>query len=134
MWLDKCLKTPVLEDPPTSNMINRPKHICNLDDSTFKRLIDHCERYSVGKSIFQYYPKSQDCFVNTLTADDKYSLLNEDNFRQPIQILVSQKQKTFSQFFSAFLKSILNFEHFQATNILISDVFPKLRTPQKVIR
>ena len=30
---------------------------------------------------------------------------------QPIQILLSHKQKTFSQFFSAFLKSTLNFEH-----------------------
>ena len=30
---------------------------------------------------------------------------------QPIQILSSQKQKTFSQFFAAFLKSTLNFEH-----------------------
>ena len=51
--------------------------------------------------------------VNTLTADDKYSLLNRGNLTQPIQILLSQKQKTFSQFFSAFLKSTLNFEHFQ---------------------
>ena len=32
---------------------------------------------------------------------------------QPIQILLSEKRKTFSQFFSAFLKSTLNFEHFQ---------------------
>ena len=30
---------------------------------------------------------------------------------QPIQILLSQKQKTFPQFFSAFLKSTLNFDH-----------------------
>ena len=52
-------------------------------------------------------------FVNTLTDDDKYSLLYRDNLTQPIQILLSQKQKTFSQFFSAFLKSTLNFEHFQ---------------------
>ena len=52
-------------------------------------------------------------FVNTLTADDKYSHLNRDNLTQPIQILLSQKQKTFSEFFSSFLKSILNFEHFQ---------------------
>ena len=29
-----------------------------------------------------------------------------------MQILLSQKQKTFSQFFSAFLKSTLNFERF----------------------
>ena len=51
-------------------------------------------------------------FVNTLTADDKYSLVNRDNLTQPIQILLSQKQKTFSEFLSAFLKSKLNFEHF----------------------
>ena len=52
-------------------------------------------------------------FVNTLTADDKYSLLNSDNLTQSIQTLLSQKQKTFSQIFSSFLKSTLNFEHFQ---------------------
>ena len=52
-------------------------------------------------------------FVNTLTDDDKYSLLYRDNLTQPIQILLSQKQKTFFQFFSAFLKSTLNFEHLQ---------------------
>ena len=52
-------------------------------------------------------------FVNTLTADDKYSLLNRDNLTQSIQTLLSQKQKTFSQIFSSFLKSTLNFEHFQ---------------------
>ena len=50
---------------------------------------------------------------NTLTADDKYSLLKRDNLTQPIQILLSQKQKTFSQFFSSFLKSTLNFQHFR---------------------
>ena len=50
--------------------------------------------------------------VNTLTADDKYSLVDRENKRQQIQILLSQKQNTFSQFFSAFLKSTLNFEHF----------------------
>ena len=52
-------------------------------------------------------------FVNTLTADDKYSLVNTNNLTQSIQTLLSQKQKTFSQFFSSFLKSALNFEHFQ---------------------
>ena len=52
-------------------------------------------------------------FVNTLTADDKYSLLNKDNLTQRIQILLYQEDKTFSQFFCAFLKSTFNFEHFQ---------------------
>ena len=32
---------------------------------------------------------------------------------EPIQILLSHKRKSFSQFFSSFLKSTLNFELFQ---------------------
>ena len=52
-------------------------------------------------------------FVNTLTDDDKYSLLYRDNLTQQIQILLSQKPKTFSQLSSEILKSTLNFEHFQ---------------------
>ena len=73
-------------------------------------------------------------FVNKLTEDDKYSLLYRYNLTQPIQILLSQKQKAFSQFFSAFLKSTLNFEHFQKNMTVIADVFPKLPSPKKVIR
>ena len=52
-------------------------------------------------------------FIKTLTTDDKYSLLNRDNLTQQNQIHLSQKQKTFSQFFSTFLKFYFNFEHFQ---------------------
>ena len=73
-------------------------------------------------------------FFNTLTDVDNYCLLYRDNLRQPIQILLSQKQKTFSEFFSVFLKSTLNFEHFQKKMTLITDVFPKLPSPKNVIR
>ena len=52
-------------------------------------------------------------FVNTLTDNDKFSLLYRENLTQPIQILLSRKQKTFSELFSAFLKCTLNFEHSQ---------------------
>ena len=50
-------------------------------------------------------------FPNTLNADGKYSLLNRDNLMEPIQMQLSRKQKSFSEFFCAFLKSSLNFEH-----------------------
>ena len=43
-------------------------------------------------------------FVNTLTGDDKYSLLTMDNLTQQIQMQLSKKQKALSQFFSTFLK------------------------------
>ena len=52
-------------------------------------------------------------FVNTLTDDGKYSLLYRDNLTQQIQILLSQKPKTFSKLFSEIFKPTLNFEHFQ---------------------
>ena len=51
-------------------------------------------------------------FPNTLSGDGKYSLLNRDNLTQPIQMQLSRKPKTFSDFFAGFLKSSLNFEHF----------------------
>ena len=34
-------------------------------------------------------------FVNTLTADDKYSLRYRESLRQTIQVQLSKKQKTF---------------------------------------
>ena len=38
-------------------------------------------------------------FVNALTADDKHYLLNRDILTQPVQMQLSQKQKTFADFF-----------------------------------
>ena len=52
-------------------------------------------------------------FVKRLSDNEKYSLHYRDNLKQPIQILLSQKQKTFSEFFSTLLKSTLNFKYFQ---------------------
>ena len=57
--------------------------------------------------------KALKLFVNTLTADDKYYLLNRDNLAQPIRTPISQKQKAFYQFFLAFSKCALNLKHFQ---------------------
>ena len=52
-------------------------------------------------------------FVNTLSADDKYSLLKRDNLTQPIRTQLSQKQKPFYELLLTFSKSALNLEHFQ---------------------
>ena len=52
-------------------------------------------------------------FFNGLTADDKYSGSNMQNLPQQFQTPLSQKQKTFSEFFIAFLKCAWNLEHFQ---------------------
>ena len=50
-------------------------------------------------------------FVNTLTVDEKHYHLNRDNLTQPIQMQLSEKQKTFHEFFFAFVICILNFQH-----------------------
>ena len=60
-------------------------------------------------------------FVNALTADDKYSGSNMQNFPQQIQRPLSQNKKTFSGFFIAFLKCTWNLEHFQK-----KDQYPSL--------
>ena len=60
-------------------------------------------------------------FVNALTADDKYSGSNMQNFPQQFQMPLSQKQKTLSGFFIAFLKFAWNLEHFQQ-----EDEYPSL--------
>ena len=73
---------------------------------------------SLGSQLSNKKPPLKICkisklFPNTLSSDGKYSLLDRDNLTQRIQMELSQKQKTFSQFFASFLKSSLNFEHFQ---------------------
>ena len=50
-----------------------------------------------------------------------------------IQMHLSQKEKIFSQFFSPFFESALNFEHFQKKMTLIAYVFPKLPTTKNVL-
>ena len=51
--------------------------------------------------------------LNTLAADEKYPVLNRDNLTIPIQMQLSQKQKTFPQLFRELLKSRINYKHFE---------------------
>ena len=52
-------------------------------------------------------------FVNTLTADYKYSPENRENLSQQVPMHTSLKLKTCSGFFIVFLKSWLNLEYFE---------------------
>ena len=51
--------------------------------------------------------------VNTLAADAKYNGLNSENLTIQIERQISQKQRTFSDFFPAFFKSTLNLQYFE---------------------
>ena len=63
--------------------------------------------------------KSLSLFVNTLTADDKYSLLNKDNLEQPINMQLTTKKKkkkkknAISHLLIAFLESRSKSKHFE---------------------
>ena len=70
-------------------------------------------------------------FVNTLTDDDKYSLLYRDNLTQQIQILLFQKPKTFSKLSSKILKPTLNFEHFQEKDDPLSRCISQITVSEK---
>ena len=50
--------------------------------------------------------------MNTLTADDKYSRRNVQNFQRQLPKVLSQKQQIFPAIFTSFLKSTSNLEHF----------------------
>ena len=49
--------------------------------------------------------------VNTFAAHEKFPVLNRDNLTTPIPMELFNQQKNFCEFFAAFLKSSLNFEH-----------------------
>ena len=65
-------------------------------------------------------------FVHALTADEKYSGSNMQNFPLQFQTPLSQKKKTFAGFFIAFLKRIWNLETFQKKHeypsLIISEI------------
>ena len=50
--------------------------------------------------------------MNTLTADDKYSRRNVQNFQQQLPTALSLKQQIFPVIFISFPKSTSNLEHF----------------------
>ena len=51
-------------------------------------------------------------FVKTLAADGKYPAQNCENLQVPIHMQLSQKGKSFSQFFFQFLECTSSFKHF----------------------
>ena len=112
-WLDNCLKSPVSEDPSTINMGNGSKHCWKLDGSTFPIFIVHFWRQVNWKKSLLVIWKILSLFVNTLTSDSENSPLNRNKLNQPRHIQLYQKQKIFFPILFAFLKSLLNFQHFK---------------------
>ena len=131
--LDKCLKNPLSEVPSTSNMVNEPKHSWNLKDSTFTMFIYVFEGNWGWKSLWVIC-KILGLFVNPLTSNDKYSLLNTGNLLQQFQMQLFQKQKQHPNLFLHFLNFVSIFNILKKTMTLIADIFLNLRAPKNVVR
>ena len=75
------------------------------------------------------YQRKKKCYIDFLLH-----FREAERLLQPIQMQLSKRQKTFSQFFAAFLKSISNFELLKEKTItLIAYVFSKLKTTKDVV-
>ena len=65
-------------------------------------------------------------FADTLTADNKYSCRNMQNFLQQLEPPISEKRKIFSGFFIACQKCAWNLEHFEkkdeCPSLIISEI------------
>ena len=97
--------------------------LCNIDWSLWSQLT--CKKsVLVACEISRFFP-------NSLSVNSRYSVLNRDNLTQPIQMQLSQKQKDFSNFFSLFLKSSLNFEYFLKKDDLHSWCISEITDPEK---
>ena len=108
----------------TQTLLKFPwQHLCHIYWSL-------CKQFTCKMSLLVTCKISR-LFPNSLSADDKYLLLNRDNLTQPIQIQVSGKQKTFSWFFFPFLKSSLNFEHFFKKGDLHCWCISEIADPEK---
>ena len=73
-------------------------------------------------------------FVKRLTADGKYPVQDFENLQLPIQMVLSEKWKTFSEFLVSLLKPTSNFKHFEKRMIFTANVFPKLQTIKILVR
>ena len=84
-----------------------------LNVRTLENAVRRISKKSRWKKFFLVICKTLGLFLNTSTADDKYSFLNRNNLMQHLQVQLSQKRKNFTTFSFAFSKLIFNFEYFQ---------------------
>ena len=132
--LDKSLKSPVSEDPSTSNMVNRPKHSWRLYDSTFTIFIDTCECNWGLKCYYELYAKSYDCLLTYWQPITSIFFLIETICSSIFRGNYLRNWQCFLNFFP-FSKFRLNFEHFQKKDEPHSlHVFSNLRNRKNVVK
>ena len=133
-WLDQCLKSPVSENPLTSDVVNGTKHCWNLNDSTFTIFIDPCEGNSVGKSLSEWYAKSKDCLLTHWLQLTSFLFLKDAIYCTIFRCIYLKNGKYLPNFFFYFrnLESFLMI--FKKKMTLVADAFLNLPTPKNTVR
>ena len=72
-------------------------------------------------------------FVNTLIADDKFSLCNSEKLQQPLQMQLSNKQKVFLNFLLICWNLHQFFNTLNKKMTLIADACEKLETAKDMV-
>ena len=116
------------------NMLKDPKNLLNLHESTFMNLSCHCKGNLSGKPLLLVIFELLRLFVETMTADDKYSLCNIWKFPGLIKMRFPKNLKYFVHFFLNFrnLNQIANILKKEMT--LIPYLFRKLQTLKDMVR
>ena len=80
----------------------------------FANILAANDKYPVRNS-YKFMIPSQilGLFGNIFGANDNYLVLNRVNLTIPVEMQLSEKEKTFSQVFSSFMKCSLNFDYFE---------------------
>ena len=111
-------------------MVNVPKHCGNLCHSTFIIFIEHCQINWLGRNVSYWHANSWDCLLTQWLPMKSILFWVDIIERYQFRWNFSRKQKAFSKFFAAFLKSSLNFKHFEKKMTPLVFVFSKLSTPK----
>ena len=119
------------------SLANKFQKLLKSAEKYFYSTFSSCAAKLSKKKIFLVRSEILGLLVNMLTANYEYSSSNRENVPLPIQLLLSEKQKSFWSIFFfflfAFLESPLNFEHFEKETSLITQLFLKLLTPKDVL-
>ena len=123
------------------SLTNKFQKLLKSAEKYFYSTFSSCAAKLSKKKIFLVRSEILGLLVNMLTANYEYSSSNRENVPLPIQLLLSEKQKSFWSIFFfffffflfAFLESPLNFEHFEKETSLITQLFLKLLTPKDVL-
>ena len=107
--LNKSLKSPCSENPSTGDMVSVQETFEIWTTTPLPYLLITLQDIELEKIYLSDMPSLRNVCYH-IDCRWKYSLLNRDNFRQPIPTQLSEKQKLFSELVSAYFNFILKFK------------------------